>query len=113
MGYVLLLDGSEYYVPMATTEGFLVVSVSRGCEAIALSGGATNVVLRDGMTLVPVVRLPSASRAAELKTFLENPNNLETFAEVFNRCLVCLLLELSRDNFKKLLSILLGAHLGC
>ncbi|XP_074587486.1 3-hydroxy-3-methylglutaryl-coenzyme A reductase 3-like [Curcuma longa] len=81
----LLLDGSQYYVPMATTEGCLVASVSRGCKAIALSGGATSVLLRDGMTLVPVVRLPSASRAAELKTFLENPNNLETFAEVFNR----------------------------
>ncbi|KAG6533786.1 3-hydroxy-3-methylglutaryl-coenzyme A reductase 3-like [Zingiber officinale] len=80
----LLLDGSQYYVPMATTEGCLVASVSRGCKAIALSGGATSVLLRDGMTLMPVVRLPSVGRAAELKTFLENPNNLETLAEVFN-----------------------------
>ncbi len=30
----------EYYLPLATTEGALVASVSRGCKAITLSGGA-------------------------------------------------------------------------
>ncbi|CAD5173549.1 unnamed protein product [Musa acuminata subsp. malaccensis] len=81
----LVLDGREHYVPMATTEGCLVASTSRGCKAIAQSGGATSVVLRDGMTRAPVVRLPSARRAAELKAFLEEPNNFETIALVFNR----------------------------
>ncbi|XP_062192350.1 3-hydroxy-3-methylglutaryl-coenzyme A reductase 3-like [Phragmites australis] len=81
----LLLDGQRFYVPMATTEGCLVASTNRGCKAIAESGGATSVVLRDGMTRAPVARLPTARRAAELKAFLEDPANFDTLSMVFNR----------------------------
>ncbi|PAN36211.1 hypothetical protein PAHAL_6G263100 [Panicum hallii] len=81
----LLLDGQRYYVPMATTEGCLVASTNRGCKAIAESGGATSVVLRDGMTRAPVARLPTARRAAEVRAFLEDPDNFETLSMVFNR----------------------------
>lgn len=81
----LLLDGFEYTVPMATTEGCLVASTNRGCKAIHTSGGATSMVLRDGMTRAPVVRFSSAKRASELKFFLENPDNLDTLSVVFNR----------------------------
>ncbi|PON90522.1 Hydroxymethylglutaryl-CoA reductase [Trema orientale] len=81
----LLLDGFEYSVPMATTEGCLVASTNRGCKAIHLSGGATSVLLRDGMTRAPVVRFASAKRASELKFFLEDPVNFDTLSLVFNR----------------------------
>jgi hydroxymethylglutaryl-CoA reductase (NADPH) len=81
----LLLDGHRVYVPMATTEGCLVASTNRGCKAIAESGGASSVVLRDGMTRAPAVRFPSARRAAELMAFLEDPANFDTLALVFNR----------------------------
>lgn len=81
----LLLDGREYSVPMATTEGCLVASTNRGCKAIHLSGGASSVLLRDGMTRAPVVRFSTAKRAAELKFFLEDLANFETLAIVFNR----------------------------
>ncbi|OWM66509.1 3-hydroxy-3-methylglutaryl-coenzyme A reductase 1-like isoform X1 [Punica granatum] len=81
----LLLDGREYTVPMATTEGCLVASTNRGCKAIYVSGGATSTVLRDGMTRAPVVRFGSARRAAELKLFLEEPDNFDSLAVVFNR----------------------------
>uniref|UniRef100_A0A0D9VK56 3-hydroxy-3-methylglutaryl coenzyme A reductase n=1 Tax=Leersia perrieri TaxID=77586 RepID=A0A0D9VK56_9ORYZ len=81
----LLLDGREYHVPMATTEGCLVASVNRGCRAIAASGGAVSVLLRDAMSRAPVVKLPSAKRAAELKAFVEAPANFELLAAVFNR----------------------------
>ncbi|CBI40773.3 unnamed protein product, partial [Vitis vinifera] len=81
----LLLDGFEYSVPMATTEGCLVASTNRGCKAIYVSGGATSMVLRDGMTRAPVVRFATAKRAAELKFFLENPENFETLSVIFNR----------------------------
>ncbi|OWM67574.1 hypothetical protein CDL15_Pgr028437 [Punica granatum] len=80
----LKLDGRVYSVPMATTEGCLVASANRGCKAIAMSGGATSVVLRDGMTRAPVVRFGTAKRAADLKFFLESPANFETIAGVFN-----------------------------
>ncbi|KAK7300343.1 hypothetical protein RJT34_11186 [Clitoria ternatea] len=81
----LLLDGFEYTVPMATTEGCLVASTNRGCKAIYASGGATSVVLRDGMSRAPVVRFSTAKRAAQLKFFLEDPLNFDTLAVVFNR----------------------------
>ncbi|WVY94172.1 hypothetical protein V8G54_033260 [Vigna mungo] len=81
----LLLDGAEYTVPMATTEGCLVASTNRGCKAIYASGGATSVLLRDGMSRAPVVRFATANRAAKLKFFLEDPLNFDTLAVVFNK----------------------------
>ncbi|KAG9142097.1 hypothetical protein Leryth_016323 [Lithospermum erythrorhizon] len=81
----LLLNGCEYTVPMATTEGCLVASTNRGCKAIYASGGATCVLLRDAMTRAPVVRFLTAKRASELKFFLEDPLNFDTLAVVFNK----------------------------
>ncbi|XP_045829753.1 3-hydroxy-3-methylglutaryl-coenzyme A reductase 1 [Trifolium pratense] len=81
----LLLDGFEYTVPMATTEGCLVASTNRGCKAIYASGGAESVVLRDAMSRAPVVRFSTAKRASQLKFFLEDPLNADTLAVVFNR----------------------------
>ncbi|KAK2988180.1 hypothetical protein RJ640_020662, partial [Escallonia rubra] len=81
----LLLNGCEYLVPMATTEGCLVASTNRGCKAIYASGGATGILLRDGMTRAPVVRFASAKRASELKFYLEDPLNFDTLAVVFNK----------------------------
>ncbi|KAL4348821.1 hypothetical protein GQ457_17G004320 [Hibiscus cannabinus] len=81
----LLLNGREYSVPMATTEGCLVASTNRGCKAISLSGGASSVLLKDGMTRAPVVRFGTAKRAADLKLYLEDSLNSETLAVVFNR----------------------------
>lgn len=90
----LLLDGAQYSVPMATTEGCLVASTNRGCKAIYLCGGAQSVVVKDGMTRAPVVRFGSAMRAAELKFFVEDFVNFETFATIFNKSVFFLL----RDN---------------
>ncbi|XP_019167976.1 PREDICTED: 3-hydroxy-3-methylglutaryl-coenzyme A reductase-like [Ipomoea nil] len=81
----LLLDGEEYAVPMATTEGCLVASTNRGCKAIYASGGATSVLLKDGMTRAPVVRFSTAQRAAQLKLYLEDPLSFETIAGAFNK----------------------------
>ncbi|RWW12299.1 hypothetical protein GW17_00024049, partial [Ensete ventricosum] len=100
----LVLDGREHYVPMATTEGCLVASTSRGCKAIAQYGGATSVVLRDGMTRAPVVRLPSARRAAELRAFLEEPNNFEIIALSTEVSLNCIFFHRS-SRFARLQAI--------
>ncbi|KAL1062224.1 hypothetical protein V6Z11_D13G066700 [Gossypium hirsutum] len=81
----LLLNGREYSVPMATTEGCLVASTNRGCKAIHSSGGAASILLKDGMTRAPVVRFSTAKRAAELKFYLEDLENFDTLAVVFNR----------------------------
>ncbi|XP_074321697.1 3-hydroxy-3-methylglutaryl-coenzyme A reductase 1-like [Silene latifolia] len=79
----LLLNGSEFMVPLATTEGCVVATVNRGCKAIYGSGGATSYVLKDGMTRAPVVRFPCVERAVQLKFFLEDPLNFDTFDNCF------------------------------
>lgn len=56
---------------MATTEGCLVASTSRGCKAISLGGGATTVLISDGMTRGPVVEFSSIVDAGALKKWIE------------------------------------------
>ncbi|KAJ3604407.1 hypothetical protein NHX12_029148 [Muraenolepis orangiensis] len=80
----LHLDGKQFQVPMATTEGCLVASTNRGCRAIALGGGASSRILADGMTRGPVVRLPSACQAAQVKAWLESPEGFQATKEVFD-----------------------------
>ncbi|KAM9450967.1 3-hydroxy-3-methylglutaryl-CoA reductase b [Clarias gariepinus] len=81
----LLLDGKEFHVPMATTEGCLVASTNRGCRAITLSGGASGRVLADGMTRGPVVQLPSACKAAEVKSWLESSDGFSALKQTFDK----------------------------
>ncbi|CAH2051451.1 unnamed protein product [Thlaspi arvense] len=81
----LLLDGIEYSVPMATTEGCLVASTNRGCKAIHLSGGAFSVLVNDAMSRAPIVRFPSARRAALAMFYLQDPDNFERLSIIFNK----------------------------
>lgn len=94
----LLINGEEFFVPLATTEGALVASTHRGCKAITQSGGATSILVGDGMTRGPVLRLPSAKRAAELKAWLAVPENFYMIAAAFN----------STSRFARLASIKTG-----
>uniref|UniRef100_A0A4W6FK64 3-hydroxy-3-methylglutaryl coenzyme A reductase n=1 Tax=Lates calcarifer TaxID=8187 RepID=A0A4W6FK64_LATCA len=80
----LHLDGKQFQVPMATTEGCLVASTNRGCRAIALGGGARSCILADSMTRGPVVRLPSACQAAEVKAWLESTDGFQAIKEAFD-----------------------------
>lgn len=56
----------------------------RGCKAITESGGATSVVIADGMTRGPAVRLPSAKRASEVIAWVKNTDNFYLLASAFN-----------------------------
>lgn len=80
----LYLDGKQFQVPMATTEGCLVASTNRGCRAIALSGGVSSRILADSMTRGPVVRLPSACQAAEVKAWLESRDGFLCVKDAFD-----------------------------
>uniref|UniRef100_A0A669CR31 3-hydroxy-3-methylglutaryl coenzyme A reductase n=1 Tax=Oreochromis niloticus TaxID=8128 RepID=A0A669CR31_ORENI len=80
----LLLDKKEFYVPLATTEGCLVASANRGCRALFLSGGCSSRILADSMTRGPLVRLPSACRAAEVKVWLETSDGFSMIKEAFD-----------------------------
>ncbi|KAJ3414255.1 3-hydroxy-3-methylglutaryl-coenzyme A (HMG-CoA) reductase isozyme [Chytridiales sp. JEL 0842] len=67
----LKVDGVSIHVPMATTEGCLIASTSRGCKAISLGGGAQTVLMADGMSRGPVVSFPSAVEAGKCKAYME------------------------------------------
>ncbi|KAF9172021.1 3-hydroxy-3-methylglutaryl-coenzyme A (HMG-CoA) reductase isozyme [Mortierella sp. AD011] len=77
------IDGQVLYLPMATTEGCLVASTSRGCKAINAGGGATTVLLADGMTRGPCVEFPNVIDAGACKRWLES-DGLEVMQEAFN-----------------------------
>lgn len=91
----LVINGEPTYIPMATTEGCLVASTNRGCKAISVAGGACSVVLKDGITRAPCVRMPSAMRAAALKRWSDIRENYQMLEAAFN----------STTNYGKLVSL--------
>jgi hydroxymethylglutaryl-CoA reductase (NADPH) len=62
-----------------------MASVNRECRAIVVSGGVVSALLRDAMSRALVIKLPSAKRAAELKSFIEVVANFENMASIFNK----------------------------
>jgi hydroxymethylglutaryl-CoA reductase (NADPH) len=76
----------DFYIPLATTEGALVASISRGAKAITLSGGAFATVYRDGMTRAPLFKTANAKKAVELaKWVLNNIEDIKKVAESTTR----------------------------
>lgn len=86
---------SEYYIPLATTEGALVASVNRGCSVITKSGGANVRVFEDEMTRAPVFKLESLDRAKKFYDWVKRPEIFEQMKEVAEKT----------TRFGKLLSV--------
>ncbi|KAI9821124.1 MAG: 3-hydroxy-3-methylglutaryl-coenzyme A (HMG-CoA) reductase isozyme [Pycnora praestabilis] len=80
----LTIDGTDYYLPMATTEGVLVASTSRGCKAINAGGGAVTVLTGDGMTRGPCVGFQTLSRAGAAKIWLDSEEGQRVMKKAFN-----------------------------
>lgn len=80
----LVIDGRSYFLPMTTTEGVLVASVSRGCKAINAGGGAVTVLTGDGMTRGPCVGFETLSRAAAAKLWLDSIPGQKVMKDAFN-----------------------------
>ncbi|KAE8374369.1 hydroxymethylglutaryl-coenzyme A reductase-domain-containing protein [Aspergillus bertholletiae] len=80
----MVIDGQAYFIPMATTEGVLVASASRGCKAINAGGGAVTMLKGDGMTRGPCLGFPSAKRAAEAQRWVESSVGHQVLADAFN-----------------------------
>lgn len=80
----LIVDGTPYHIPMATTEGCLVASAMRGCKAINLGGGVQTVLTKDGMTRGPCVSFPSLKRAGACKIWLDSEEGQASIKKVFN-----------------------------
>lgn len=73
------VNGKEYFVPLATTEGALVASVSRGCKATAKNG--IDVVIEDvGITRGPVFRTNDSNTGFKAKDWMEK--NFRKIAKV-------------------------------
>ncbi|KAK2750795.1 3-hydroxy-3-methylglutaryl-coenzyme A (HMG-CoA) reductase isozyme [Onygenales sp. PD_40] len=80
----LTIDGQSYFIPMATTEGVLVASASRGCKAINAGGGAVTVLTGDGMTRGPCVAFPTLARAGAAKIWLDSEEGQTVMKNAFN-----------------------------
>lgn len=73
----LTVDGQEYMVPMATTEGALIASTTRGCKALSMAGGVSTVVTRDAMSRAPVLECPNVKVSQAVQKFIQ-----ENFAAI-------------------------------
>jgi len=62
----------DYYIPLATTEGALVASVSRGGKAVSLSGGILTAVETVGATRAPVFEVEHINEALEFKKWIHD-----------------------------------------
>jgi len=78
------IDGQDYFIPMATTEGVLVASTSRGSKAINAGGGAVTVLTGDGMTRGPCVTFPTLARAAAAKVWIDSEEGRSIITAAFN-----------------------------
>lgn len=72
----LLVDGEhakgEFLVPLATSEGTLVASYSRGMKVLSLSGGARCTVLDDAMQRAPVFVVEDARASRNFVKWVED-----------------------------------------
>jgi hydroxymethylglutaryl-CoA reductase (NADPH) len=86
----ILIEGGyaqgEFFVPLATTEGALVASCSRGMAAITASGGARVRVLSDQMMRAPMFLFPSLLDAQVFSELVfEEQENLEKITKLTSK----------------------------
>lgn len=82
----LLINGEhaqgEFYIPMATTEGTLVASYSRGMRLTREAGGITVTVIDDAMQRAPVFAFQDARYARDFGEWVsENFSQIKAIAE--------------------------------
>lgn len=65
----------EFFLPIATTEGALVASISRGAKAITESGGANSFAYRVGQTRGPVFYVDSLKEQKEVFNWIKKSDD--------------------------------------
>ncbi len=60
-----------HYIPITTTEGALVASISRGCKIITEAGGASVYAEEIGQTRGPVFKTKNLQHSMETKTWIK------------------------------------------
>jgi hydroxymethylglutaryl-CoA reductase (NADPH) len=68
----LKADMTDYYIPLATTEGALVASISRGAKAILESDGAKVIVDEVGITRGPVFKTSGIEQSHQLADWVNS-----------------------------------------
>ncbi len=66
----------EFIIPLATTEGALIASISRGLSVISKSGGAKSKVIWDHMTRAPVFKVNGIMHSDTVINWIENNMDL-------------------------------------
>ncbi|TFK49351.1 hypothetical protein OE88DRAFT_1646394 [Heliocybe sulcata] len=79
----LKIDGELYPIPMATAEGTLVASTSRGAKALNAGGGVTTVLTYDSMTRGPAIDFPSITECARAKRWIDSDEGNAILKEAF------------------------------
>ncbi|THV07099.1 hypothetical protein K435DRAFT_710430, partial [Dendrothele bispora CBS 962.96] len=79
----LKIDGHLFPIPMATAEGTLVASTSRGCKALNAGGGVTTVLTHDAMTRGPAIDFPNIVQAAQAKAWIDSEEGYGIIKEAF------------------------------
>ena len=72
----------EFIIPLATTEGALVASISRGMSVINDGGGARVKVFQDGMTRAPVFRTEGIDHCMRVMDWIDK--NKELLSSIVN-----------------------------
>ena len=80
----LKIDGQMLHIPMATTEGTLVASTSRGCKALNAGGGVVTVLTRDAMTRGPAIDFPDIRMAAHARIWIDTPEGFAFLKTAFD-----------------------------
>ncbi len=86
-------SNGEYFLPLATTEGALVASVSRGCKVVNLSGGTKTDLEYIGTTRAPLFSVKDLKTAREFINWVNK--NIAKLKEVVEKV----------DPFVKLIKI--------
>lgn len=87
-----IIDGKQWTIPMATTEGALIASTQRGFKAISKASlslhiheyGVQTHVHADGMTRAPIVHFENLDDAIKLKYWILKPENYSCLEGAFN-----------------------------
>lgn len=79
----LRMDKRLIYIPLATTEGCLVASTSRGVSALNKAGGVETRVWKDSMTRAPIVRFQDLDTRDKALEWLRDPINEEKMKAAF------------------------------
>lgn len=81
-GPVLIQDKGEFLVPLATSEGALIASTSRGLRAINEAGGAVLISERIGMSRAPVFAFKTGKEAFAFQKFVESEASLDKIKKI-------------------------------